>query len=54
MRTKSSTTLAVCLLSLGAVLMIGCEQLITSQARSSFTSFVTGILTSGVNEVLNP
>jgi hypothetical protein len=38
----------VCLLS------AGCQEFVGEQARQSFTSFVTSVVTTAINEALNP
>ncbi len=43
------------LIMIVAVLTMGCESgFITDEARSSLASFVTGVVTTAVNETINP
>ena len=52
---RCSLAVFMCLVALGVCLSTGCATgFIREQARTSLASFVTGVFSTAVNEVINP
>ena len=55
MKRRRPSLILLSLITMAAALSAGCEgAFVASAARSSLTSFVTSVLTTGVNKALNP
>jgi hypothetical protein len=54
MRHRLRQTLLLALLSASGLLTTGCRDYVRETAAASFASFVTTIVTTGINEALPP